>query len=404
VNWETVRLKNFLTDSKATVGEKHTDYQLLSLTKGGVIIRDLTQMKGKFPSDFGTYKVVTPEQIIFCLFDIDETPRTVGLSKHHGMITGAYDVFSISNIAPRFLEYYFLSIDDVKGLKPLYTGLRKVVNVDKFLQQRIPLPPRAEQDQIVRYLDWKVSRVNTLINAKRRQIALLQEQKRAVINIAVTKGEERVRLKSVVTDVNEKTSPKGEFYIGMENIVSWTSEYIDTGASAEGDSKKFTRGDVLFGKLRPYLAKVYAPDKDGVCSGEFLVLRGFIGHLPYLKYCLIAYDFIMLVNASTYGAKMPRANWDFIGNAQVLLPPFAEQQQIVAELDDKCGKIDRLTAALEREITLLHAYRTRLISDVVTGKLDVRGVAVPEYEAVEEVVQEELAQIEDETEDTENAD
>jgi len=63
------------------------------------------------------------------------------------------------------------------------------------------------------------------------------------------------------------------------------------------------------------------PEKDGVCSGEFLVLRDFNGYLPFLKYYLLSYDFIMLVNASTYGAKMPRANWNFIGNCTIPLPP-----------------------------------------------------------------------------------
>ena len=160
--WETRRLKTFLTETKEIVGEKSSDYTLLSLTKSGVIVRDMSA-GGKFPSDFRTYKIVSSGQIIFCLFDVDETPRTVGLSKHNGMITGAYNIFNITNINPKFLEYYFLAIDDVKGLKPLYTGLRKVINKDIFLQLKILFPPRDEQDQIVRYLDWKVSGINKYV-------------------------------------------------------------------------------------------------------------------------------------------------------------------------------------------------------------------------------------------------
>jgi len=116
MSWQTRRLKTILKETKDTVGANSSDYQLLSLTKGGVIIRDLSTGKGKFPSDFGTYKIVRSGQIIICLFDIGETPRTVGLSNHNGMITGAYDVFHIENASPRFIEYYFLAIDDVKGI------------------------------------------------------------------------------------------------------------------------------------------------------------------------------------------------------------------------------------------------------------------------------------------------
>jgi type I restriction enzyme S subunit len=400
--WATRRLKTVLKEAKDIVGTKSADYQLLSLTKGGVIIRDLSTGKGKFPSDFGTYKIVRDGQIIFCLFDIDETPRTVGLSHHDGMITGAYDVFNIVDANSRFVEYFFLAIDNVKGLKPYYTGLRKVVSIDKFLNIRIPLPPRVEQDQIVRYLDWKVSQVNRLINAKKKQIGLLQEQKRGIINAAVKEAiGKQQRLKTLVQDIAEKASPVGQFYIGMENVLSWQGKYIDTGATAEGDCKRFAKGDILFGKLRPYLAKVYIPEKDGVCSGEFLVLRGFTGFLKYLQYVLLAFDFIMLVDASTYGAKMPRANWGFIGNCEVLVPSLDEQKQIVEYIEKQCSNIDSLIAALGKEISLLHEYRTRLISDVVTGKLDVRGVAVPEFEAVEEAATEDEAQGEDEPTDTE---
>jgi restriction endonuclease S subunit len=242
----------------------------------------------------------------------------------------------------------------------------------------------------VRYLDWKVSQVNRLINAKRRQIVLLQEQKQAIINKAVTKGGDGWtyrRLKTLVRDVNEKDTPNDKFYIGMENIIAWTAEFVETGVLVDGDSKKFTQGDVLFGKLRPYLAKVYMPQRNGVCSGEFLVLRGFKGFLPFLKYFLLSYDFIMAVNASTYGAKMPRANWDFIGNYIVPLPIYDEQNSIVAYLDEQCSKIDKIAAKLNEEIALFAEYRTRLISDVVTGKLDVRGVVVSEFKAVEDMTE-----------------
>lgn len=95
-NWPLIRNKVFLRESKDTVGENSDNYTLLSLTLNGIIPRDVSNGKGKFPSDFSTYKIIRPNDIVFCLFDIDETPRTVGLSSLDGMLTGAYDVFSCS--------------------------------------------------------------------------------------------------------------------------------------------------------------------------------------------------------------------------------------------------------------------------------------------------------------------
>ena len=110
------RNKNFLTVKDETVGNKDKNYKLLSLTKKGIIERDMENPKGKFPSSFETYKIVEKNDIIFCLFDIDETPRTVGLSKLDGMITGAYNIFSINKINKNYYYYYYLYLDKFKML------------------------------------------------------------------------------------------------------------------------------------------------------------------------------------------------------------------------------------------------------------------------------------------------
>lgn len=126
-----------LTETKKIVGENSKDFTLLSLTTKGIIVRDISSGKGKFPSDFSTYQVVKPNDMVFCMFDVDETPRTVGLSTISGMITGAYTVYESHNVDPEFLLYYFTAIDNKKGFKPLYSGLRKVVSKDVFARQTI---------------------------------------------------------------------------------------------------------------------------------------------------------------------------------------------------------------------------------------------------------------------------
>lgn len=187
-HWELVRNKNIFEETKDVVGDDIDAYPLLSLTTKGIILHDVASGKGKFPKDFNTYKIVKPGDMAFCLFDIDETPRTVGLSQYNGMLTGAYTIFHVANINPHYAYYYYLLLDNVKAMRPLYSGLRKTINAGTFLSCKLPLPPRPEQDQIVRFWDWKVSSINRLISIKRKQIALLHERQRVYISHIVTHG------------------------------------------------------------------------------------------------------------------------------------------------------------------------------------------------------------------------
>lgn len=186
-NWSLIRMRNLVKEQTELVGER-TSYPLLSLTKAGVILRDVESGKGKFPKDFQKYKVVAPNDIIFCLFDIDETPRTVGLSSYNGMITGAYDVFSINEtlVDRKFLYYYFLAVDNIKALRPHYTGLRKVVQNSTFLGLQIPIPPIEEQKAIVEYIQQKNVAIDEMIANLRAEIDFLTEYKQRLIADVVT--------------------------------------------------------------------------------------------------------------------------------------------------------------------------------------------------------------------------
>lgn len=170
-HWEKYRNKDIFTESKKFVGGNSTDYTLLSLTKQGVIIRDLTENKGKFPKEFDSYKVVENGDMVFCLFDVDETPRTVGLSEHDGMITGAYNIFKLKGVLPDFILYYYLAIDDRKGFKPLYKGLRKVIPLQSFMSSTIFLPPLSEQTAIASYLKDKTSKIEQYVTERERERA-----------------------------------------------------------------------------------------------------------------------------------------------------------------------------------------------------------------------------------------
>lgn len=185
-HWEKCRCKDLLTEKKNLVGENAKDYKLLSLTIRGVIIRDTSEGKGKFPKEFNSYKIVEPNDFVFCLFDVEETPRTVGIAYDKGMITGAYDVFEVRNVNRSFLYYYFLLLDNAKALKPLYKGLRKVIPMPAFRSMPLFLPPLSEQEEIVAYLDEKTAKIDLLIDKELQQIDHIKDLKQTLIADVVT--------------------------------------------------------------------------------------------------------------------------------------------------------------------------------------------------------------------------
>ena len=136
-------------------------------------------------------------------------------------------------------------------------------------------------------------------------------------------------------------------YVGLEHVGSWTGSRLplDDQQSPESISNAFTAGDVLFGKLRPYLAKAFTAEFGGLCSAEFLVLKPLAYERRYLLHALLTDGFVSLVDSSTYGAKMPRASWDFVGAALLPLPPVGEQRSIAAFLDRETERIDALVAS-----------------------------------------------------------
>lgn len=171
-------------------------------------------------------------------------------------------------------------------------------------------------------------------------------------------------------------------YVGLENIESWSGKYLvqDEANDSEGLSSLFYPGDVLFGKLRPYLAKAFLANFEGACSSELLVLQGKGVQPEFLVRFVLSVGFIREVDSSTYGTKMPRASWDFIGNLLVTLPPTEEQTTIAAFLDEKTTQIDQLIEKKTRFIELLKEKRAALITEAVTGKFDVRtGKPYAEY-------------------------
>ncbi|HRP47027.1 MAG TPA: restriction endonuclease subunit S [Trueperaceae bacterium] len=168
-----------------------------------------------------------------------------------------------------------------------------------------------------------------------------------------------VRLRRVASLVTAKANEKS-FELGLEAVESWTGRLIESEATYEAAGVAFQKDDVLFGKLRPYLAKVYQAEKAGQAVGDFLVLRPSAQvHPRYLTYNLLAPHLIDRVSAGTYGSKMPRTSWEDLGGQEIMLPPLEEQRSIAAFLDYETARIDELVH--EQEL-LLERHEERQIA------------------------------------------
>ena len=184
------------------------------------------------------------------------------------------------------------------------------------------------------------------------------------------------RLKGYVTNAIDLTKAplNGELYLALEHVESWTGRFSDAGdgVSFSGQVKRFQAEDVLFSKLRPYLAKVTCPNRSGVCVGEFLVLRPHDARLSprYLEQLLRSRPATDAINSSTFGAKMPRADWQFIGDQGFPLPPLPEQAAIVRYLDHADRRIRRYVSAKRKLIALLAEEKQAIINRAVTRGLD----------------------------------
>lgn len=296
----------------------------------------------------------------------------------------------------KFIKYCLENESFIKYINLLSAGSAQPnISMGNILDFKIPYISQREQETIAGYLDKKCGEIDRVIEVQKEVIEKLKEYKQSVITEAVTKGLDKSvplkdsgiewidkipqhweirRLKTLLSIRNEKAEYNGEIYIGLENVLSFLGKYnLTEDFVVEGISNKFYSGDLLFGKLRPYLAKATIVDFNGLCSSEFLVMQNFKGDNRYLLRLLLSYWFIDIVNSSTYGAKMPRASWDFISNMRIPFPSKIEQQQIADFLDKKCSEIDKIIEDKEKLIEKLTEYKKSLIYECVTGK---RKVAV----------------------------
>ena len=397
-HWIEKQNKHILYEKKDEVGIEWKNYQLLSLSKKGVIKRDIDSGKGKFPESFENYKKVECDDLIFCLYDIEETPRTVGLSNYRGMITSSYKIYKCSE-NPKFVYYWYLTIDDFKGLKPFYTGMRNVVRPETFLSLKIYLPPLQEQNQIVQFLDSKTELIDKLISTKERKISLLKEQRTSFINQVVTKGlnpnvkmkdsgvewigeiPENWEIKPLFTQCYNTKRKNNKFELPILSLSYGKIKIrnIETNFGLLPESfdnyQIIEKGDVVlrltdlqndktslrvgYSELKGLITPVY------VSLGSKTSMNS-----KFLFYQLYNSD-IKKVLYSLGGGLRQTLRYDELKRFPLVVIPIEEQKLIVEFIESNNKIIDSTIELEQKKIDLLKEYRQSLISEVVTGKIKV---------------------------------
>lgn len=415
-HWDLVQLAR-LADEKKVKNTGLQESKVLSLSYGRIITKS-DIYAGLSPADFSTYQIVEPGNIILRMTDLQNDQRSlrVGLAESRGIITSAYVCLRPSEfMEPRFLYRMLHDFDVKKMFYGMGAGVRQGLSYKELRKTVFPIPPSEEQQAIADFLGGMDARIARFIAARRKMIALLEEKKQAVITRAVTRGLnpevpmkdsgidwlgeipahwELRRSRYVFREVDLRATDESLPRLSMSqkyglvpntDIEAWRLQ----STSAIG-AKVADQDDLVLNRLKAHLAVfAHAPIR-GTVSPDYTVLRP----IPpaSVRYFEALYrtpryrdEFFKRTKGIVEG--FWRLYTDAFYDVPVPYPNPEEQQAIANYIDGENARTSALIKRHQREIELMQEYRTRLISDVVTGKLDVRGVDLP---AVEEVVGEEI--------------
>jgi type I restriction enzyme S subunit len=382
---------------------------VLSLSYGRIIVKPPEKLRGLVPESFETYQVVDPGNIIVRTTDLqnDQTSLRIGHSQHRGIITSAYLCLeTMPRVSNKFGYQHLNAYDLLKIIYGFGSGLRQNLDFSDIKRMPVLVPPLPEQSAIVRFLDHADRKIRRYIRAKQKLTKLLEEQKQAIIHRAVTRGlNPNVRLKpsgvawlGAVPEHWEVKRAKTLFHevdhrttTGTEELLSprmykglvphsEVSPVLITPSALVG-FKKVQPGQLVMNRMRAAIGMFGIANRAGLVSPDYAVLETIDTQVLEYFFRLFktsAAGGIFRIESKGLGtgsAGFMRLYTDRFGMIKLPVPPVDEQQQIVQEISHGIAEIERTGDRLKRETELLHAYRARLIADVVTGQLDVREAA-----------------------------
>lgn len=438
-HWTRRSIRQITSVLSERCGDKNL--RLLSVYREyGVIPKDSRDDNhNKASLNLSNYKVVHVGNLV--LNKMKMWQGSLGISRYEGIVSPAYIICKVLDNGIN-LDYLHLLLRSAR-FKSYYNQYSYGIRVgqwdmhyEDFKNLQIYLPPRAEQDQIVRFLDWKVSKINKLIGIKRKQIDGYREYEKRVVNDKVLHGLHNETLKEsgnrwlgkIPTGWNviklgrfcsfqNGISESGDFFTAGTPFVGYGDVYrhLELPESVKGVAKaneqqqeifSVHKGDIFFTRTSENIEEIGMAT---VCNHtiEKAVFSGFlircrprvqIIDVDYMKYYLqipaIRNHFSSMMNIVIRAS----LGQNLLKQMPVVVPSLEEQKEIAEYLDALHEKFSRLTDAIEKEISTMNELKNSLISDVVTGKTDVRNVAVPEYKHVDDIADEDFKGDNDEEE------
>lgn len=365
---------------------------------------------------------------------MDAFAGAIGVSDSDGKGTPVYSVCEAKvDLNNYYYAYVIREMAKTGFIQSLYRGIRERSSdfrFEVFANQYLPIPPRSEQDQIVKYLDHQMAKINKFIKAKKKLIAVLKEQKQAIINEAVTKG----------LDPNVKMKPSGIEWLGDVpehwKIVQLKrlAKKIKTGGTPSGADEQFfadegfnwyTPGDftdaVILSNATRQLSALGLKEVN-IFPPKTVMMIGIGGTMGKVSLANAESSCNQQINAISCGKEiqpeflvqylraakphifatakyttLPILNQEETKKILVPLVPIDEQEKIISFINQKTVVFDNSIKKLENELQLINEYKNSLISDVVTGKVDVRNIVIEESE--EDIIED--AELDEESVDEE---
>lgn len=365
--------------------------------------------------DLSKYQRVDPGD--FVLNNQQAWRGSVGVSFHTGIVSPAYIITTLnSKLDSKYANYLLRSrvmVDQYLINSKSVGSIQRNIYWPSLKRTRIIIPPMNEQTQIVRFLDWKLSMINRLINTKRKEIKAVDAMRRSMVSSAVTRGlnpKAPMKFSGVkwLGDIPEHWETAPLVSMAKEKSIcdctdlQLLSVYLDEGVipfaqknekrtnATSKDLSKYQRvdpGDFVLNNQQAWRGSVGVSFDTGIVSPAYIVLQmDATLNREYANYLLRSRGMVdqYLIISRGVGSIQRNIYWSSLKRVIVPIPPKEEQERIVAYLKETVIKMQNAILYLTKEVETLEEYKTKLIADVVTGKIDVRDVEIPEYELVNE--------------------
>lgn len=337
----------------------------------------------------------------------DFVTQRIARANYTGIITSAYIAVRVrNNLSSKYVTYLFKALDSRKVFNGLGTGIRLTLTYKELKKYYILLPPQEEQRQIVAYLDYKSNKINERICQRERGLQTLSELKQAEIAAVVTRGLdpnvpmkesgiewlgkipahwEVRKIKNCLQERSEKGYPNEPILCATQSRGVIPQDMYDNRVvvvNKDFDKLKLVKcGDFVI-SLRSFQGGIEYAYYQGIISAAYTILTPKDKrNSEYFKHLFKSHDFIQLLQTCVTGIREGQnINYAMLAKHFIPIPPIEEQQKIVLYIKNRLYVIDEYISKLKAEINYLQEYKQRLISDVVTGKVDVRGVEIPNEE------------------------